>query len=134
MSTQLLGGPVDTISNTGEAGRRRRRYHSPEFKAEVVAACGVAGVSVAAVALAHGVNASLARGWMRDAKPGDNAAPAAGPSGMAVSGFVPVQLPPGCAMPTDIRVELRRGATTVNVSWPSAVASECAAWMRELLR
>lgn len=51
---------------------------------------------------------------------------------MAVSGFVPVQLPPADAMPTDIRIELRRGATTVNVSWPSA--SECAAWMREVLR
>ena len=133
MSTQLLGGHVDTISNTGEAGRRRRRYHSPEFKAEVVAACGVAGVSVAAVALAHGVNPSLARGWMRDAERGHNAVLAAGPSAAAV-GFVPVQLPPVGAMPTDIRIELRRGATTVNVSWPSAVASECAAWMRELLR
>ena len=47
--------------------------------------------------------------------------------------FVPVQLP--CAQPTpDIRIELRRGATAISVTWPSAEATQCAAWMRELLR
>jgi hypothetical protein len=35
---------------------------------------------------------------------------------------------------TDIRIELQRGATTVTVTWPASAASECAAWMRELLR
>lgn len=35
---------------------RRRRRHSPEFKARVIAACLQPGVSVAAVALANGLS------------------------------------------------------------------------------
>jgi hypothetical protein len=34
----------------------------------------------------------------------------------------------------DIRIELRRGATSITVNWPAQAAAECAAWMRELLR
>jgi transposase len=34
----------------------------------------------------------------------------------------------------DIRIELRRGATAVNVAWPLVAAGDCAAWLRELLR
>jgi transposase len=34
----------------------------------------------------------------------------------------------------DIRIELRRGATSITVTWPTDAAAECAAWMRELLR
>ena len=34
----------------------------------------------------------------------------------------------------DIRFELRRGATTVTISWPTQAAGECAAWLREWLR
>ena len=49
-------------------GRRRRRTHSDEFKATVVAACLQPGVSNAAVALAHGINANLARRWVREAE------------------------------------------------------------------
>lgn len=49
--------------------------------------------------------------------------------------FLPVALPPAAdAEATDIRIELRRGATTMAVTWPVAAANECAAWMRELLR
>jgi hypothetical protein len=48
--------------------------------------------------------------------------------------FVPLQLPQVKAAPVDIRIELHRGPIAINVSWPCAAASECAAWMRELLR
>ena len=34
-------------------GRRRRRKHSAEFKAQVVAACSMPGVSAAAMAMAN---------------------------------------------------------------------------------
>ena len=51
----------------------------------------------------------------------------------ARNAFVPLQLP--VPAPTlDIRLELRRGATTINVSWPCAAASQCALWVREVLR
>jgi transposase len=34
----------------------------------------------------------------------------------------------------DIRIEVRRGAVTMNVIWPMTAAGECAHWLRELLR
>lgn len=45
-------------------GRRRRRRHSEEFKARVVQACRIPGVSIAGLALAHGLNAHLLRRWV----------------------------------------------------------------------
>lgn len=50
--------------------------------------------------------------------------------------FVPVRLPtPGAPVAlADIRIELQRGPMAVTVTWPASAASECAAWMRELLR
>lgn len=97
---------------------------------------------MAAVAMAHGVNANLLRRWVRQAElrpPG----PALGKSTSngvlspeAKPLFVPVSLPPlAAATPVaDIRIELQRGATAITVTWPASAASECAAWMRELLR
>ena len=34
----------------------------------------------------------------------------------------------------EIVIELRRGPTLVKLSWPLAAASECGAWLRDLLR
>jgi transposase len=50
-------------------------------------------------------------------------------------GFIAVALPAPVATPAqDIRVQLRRGATTMTITWPVASAGDCALWMRELLR
>ena len=51
-------------TSNGYTARRRRRKHSSEFKAKVVAACRKPGMSMAAVALAHGLNANLLRRWV----------------------------------------------------------------------
>ena len=51
-----------------EGSPRRRRFHSDEFKAVAVAAAAQPGVSLAAVAMAHGINANLLRRWVRDAE------------------------------------------------------------------
>jgi transposase len=133
---------VNTIQTQPPADgpqRRRRRTHSDEFKASAVASCMQPGMSMAAVAMAHGVNANLLRRWVQEAElhPGTRnpdalTAPKGAPSPHAAA-FVPMQLPAksaGC----EIRIELRRGTTSINVSWPSEAAAECAAWMRELLR
>ena len=127
---------MHTIPNEVGAGRRRRREHSAEFKAQVVAACSAPGVSIAAVAMAHGVNANLARRWVGNAERRSGAQLAAVASAVAPMAFVPLGLPHAAPAPApaDIRIELRRGATAIQVSWPCAAASECAAWMRELLR
>ncbi len=41
--------------------RRTRRDYSPERKARILAECAAPGASVAKIAMAHGVNANLAR-------------------------------------------------------------------------
>ena len=124
---------MHTIPNEVGAGRRHRREHSAEFKAHVVAACSAPGVSIAALAMANGVNANLARRWVANAERRSGAQLATTAS-VAPMAFVPLGLPPASPAPADIRIELRRGATAIQVSWPCAASSECAAWMRELLR
>jgi transposase len=130
---------VDTISEQIVDGRRRRRTHNPEFKADAIAACKQLGVSIAAVAQSRGVNANLLRRWVQAAE--QRAAqgieanpPRASPSRARVTSFVPVQLPTAAAAGHDIRIELRRGATSMTISWPIEAAEQCAVWIRELLR
>ena len=41
-----------------------RRTHSPEFKAQVLVACQQPGASIAAVALAHGLNSNVVHKWL----------------------------------------------------------------------
>lgn len=122
-------------------GRRRRRKHSAEFKAHIVAACCKPGVSSASVAMANGINANLVRRWVKEAESGPESEPkgstakavAAKPWAGTSTKFVPVPLPTPVALP-DIRIEVQRGSTKVVVTWPASVATECAAWLRELLR
>ena len=116
--------------------RRRRRIHSDEFKANAVASCMQPGMSMAAVAMAQGVNANLLRRWVRDAEMNSGTTAEAPMAQEAKTVFVPVSLPAPVppAQAADIRIELRRGPIAVTVTWPASAASECAAWMRELLR
>jgi transposase len=114
------------------AGRRLRRHHSNEFKADAVAAASQPGVSMASVALALGVNANLLRRWVRDAE-----VPSHRPQTSAVAAtgaFVPLRVPDATGSTGEIRIENKRGAVAITVAWPMGAATECAAWMRELLR
>jgi transposase len=114
---------------------RRRRIHSAEFKAQAVQASQQPGVSMAAVAMAHGINANLPRRWVHEmAQPPVDA--------VAVSdkpvGFIALPMPAPSAPPVPsgepVRIEVRRGSTIIAVTWPAGAADACAAWMRELLR
>ena len=101
-------------------------------------------MSMAAVAMAHGINANLLRRWVHEAEMRPSRDVVRADVGDAAKAqepktvFVPVSLPAPAPTPQaqapDIRVELRRGPTTVTVTWPAGAAAECAAWMRELLR
>lgn len=120
--------------------RRRRRTHSPEFKAKVVAACRRPGVSMAAVALANGLNANLVRRWVvteEGAQPGTSIETGEVSAAATIDHdtFIPIPLQPSpiTAAPS-ITVELRRGATVVKVDWPLSAATDCAGWLRALLR
>jgi transposase len=127
---------MHTISN--EERRPLRRSYSLQLKLEVVGQCQQPGASIAAIALLHGINANIVHRWLREHARGELAAGALRPA--SSEGFVPVRLEPsslglspGAAEP-DIRVEIRRGANAVTVSWPLQGASACAAWLREWLR
>ena len=118
-------------------GRRRRRRHSAEFKSAVIQECMTPGVSIAAVALAHSLNANMLRKWLIDAEQAGRPIPA------VAAAPEEVRLPPPSFIPLafkapplegDIRIELHRSGTTVNVVWPASAAAECAAWLSDWLR
>lgn len=123
-----------------ESQSRSRRVHSAAFKAQVVTESQAAGASVAQVAFRHGVNANLVHRWRRAAKCGVAQevaeAPAFLPLVIAAASPRPASSPPSLptAAAADIRIELRRGAATVSVSWPVSAASDCGAWLTEWLR
>ena len=116
-------------------GRRRRRRHSALFKAEAVGACQQPGVSVAAVALARGLNANMLRNWVSKAERKN--APIAIQSTVAaelgVESFVPVALPEHPATGV-IRIDVRRKNRRVSIEWPASAAHECALLLRELVK
>lgn len=132
----------------------QRRVHDAEFKARVLAECQQPGASVAAVALAHGLNVNLLRKWLvgRGLKRAGLIAPRVvkrSPPGAAVSTLAALQFlavalpstddggdgPPQAALTPntgDIHIELRRGGAQLTVRWPSAQVRACAAWLSEL--
>ena len=134
--------------------RSQRRVHGAEFKTQVLAECQQPGASVAAVALAHGLNVNLLRKWLvgRGIKRTGLAAPrtvthkAAGADGTSAPSlqFIPVEIAPAPVAATataleqaeppvaEIHVQLTRGLTQLSVRWPSVQAAACAAWLREL--
>ena len=131
--------------------KSQRRVHGAEFKAQVLAECEQPGASVAAVALARGLNVNLlrkslvGRGIKRTGLPAPRttatrALPAAGEPPAAPVQFIPVEFE--SAVPaadeattgntSDIHVELTRGGTLLCVRWPATHAASCAAWLQEL--
>lgn len=131
-----------------------RRTHDAQLKAAVIAACREPGASVAAIALAHGLNANLVRKWLvgrglkrcglQNPPPAGVPAAAATPPAQAAAAlqFVPVQLPPptsaagqaktACGGDEAIEIELTRAGASLKVRWPSAQASACASWLGDL--
>ena len=128
---------MNTIEQVVETGRRRRRIHSAHFKAEAVGACQQSGVSIAAVALARGLNAAMLHRWVKQAeRSGRPIAIRTTMPSVAIEngeGFVPVALPPN-AVSGAIRIEVRRRGGSVTVEWPASAAHECALLLRELMR
>jgi transposase len=114
----------------GDSKRRARRRHGADLKRQVLDECAAPGASVAEVALAHGLNANLVHKWRRLAS---GAAMERVPARRSEA-FIPVSMATAVPMAADIRIELRRGAIAVNVTWPLASSAECAAWLREILR
>ncbi|CAN7637030.1 transposase [Paraburkholderia sp. SIMBA_050] len=131
---------MNTIDQDAVSGRRKRRRYTDEFKAEVVAACQRPGVSVAAIALMHKLNANLLRRWLEKAESGatttgsDVVAMKPSEAAPILPAFVPLQLSDANGHQREIRVEVRRGQQSITVSWPTSDAAQCAAWLREWLK
>lgn len=127
---------MDTLT-VKAAARRTHRRHDAEFKKQVIEACLHPGVSVAAVALANGLNANMLRKWVR--AHGQNSVPVVRREKSFQEqqvGIVPVTVAttPAPSSPTpDIRVDLRRGGTTVQMAWPLEAAASLGQCLRELL-
>ena len=121
-----------------ETKRVARRKHSAQFRAEVLQACRQADASVAAIALRNGLNSNVVYRWLREDARGVDAGAGSRTAVNTRPGaeFIAVQLPPAAvaAASTDIRIEVRRGASTVTLAWPLQASAECAAWLREWLR
>ena len=100
-------------------------------------ACQQSGISIAAVALARGLNASVLHRWVREAERSKNpiAIRPTMPSVAMQSGesFVPVRLPSNPAEDT-IRIKVRRRGGIVSIEWPASAAHECALLLREVMR
>lgn len=114
--------------------RRTRRRHSEEFKRQVVEACMQPGVSVAAIALANGLNANYLRRWVRAQR--EESVPGKPTSDMIESSptaMVPVTVATSTS-PVEIRLDVRRGGTTVQMAWPLEAATSLGQCLRELLK
>jgi transposase len=120
---------------TSESGKTRRRYGA-QFKAKVLAQCDEPGMSVAQVAMSHGINDNVVHRWRqlarrKAAKPSLESAPL--PQSLD---FVPLALPaPSAPEPvTEVRLDVKRGAVTVGIAWPEKALGDLAGFVRELLK
>jgi transposase-like protein len=115
-----------------------RRRHAPEFKAQVIEACLQPGVSVAAVALANGLNANYLRRWVkehREQMAGSGVATSVVASDRSPAMLIPVEVEPAVATDGDeIRLDIRRGGLAVQIAWPVGQSAVLGTLLRELLR
>jgi transposase len=121
-------------------GKRVRRRHSAQFKASVVLACQRPGVSLASVALANGLNATMLRKWVVDSKRSAMLRTLSQDSGTGSNQskgkpeFIALALPQGeSPAPAIIHLEIERAGVLVRVKLPAGALSECASGLRELL-
>ncbi|WP_206663170.1 transposase, partial [Pseudomonas sp. Sample_10] len=116
---------VDTIALIVRIAMRPRTSYPKLFKTQVVQECLQPGVSMASVALRHGINANLVRKWIpayRD--PQESALPA----------FVPMKLDSRAQLnqQASASIEVPFGQQKLTVKWPSSDPEGCARFIREL--
>lgn len=114
--------------------RRTHRTYTPAFKAELVAACQQPGVSIAALASSHGMNANVLHRWLKEnARTGchqhaESQQSVAPEPLSAAPTFIPLRLPSVIPAPVsaELKVEVRKGALSMTVTWPIHAAADFA--------
>ncbi|ABD68909.1 transposase IS3/IS911 [Rhodoferax ferrireducens T118] len=124
------------------SSRPTHRTYTRQFKAELVVACQQPGASIAAIALQHGMNANVLHRWLKEhERDGRHRLIGPDPLGVAVPAtpvpaFIPLKLPTSMLEPTacDIKVELRKGAVSMILTWPASAAADLVHWTRAILK
>ncbi|WP_231994294.1 IS66-like element accessory protein TnpA [Pseudomonas syringae group genomosp. 3] len=106
------------------AMRQRTSYPKP-FKAQIVQECLQPGMSMASVALRHGINANLVRKWIplyRDCE------------AATLPAFVPIKLPspPQADLQMSVSIDVPFGHQNLIVKWPLTDPDGCARFIRGL--
>jgi transposase len=130
------------MDHTSPTETRIRQRYSKEFKSEVVAQARQPHVSIASVALSHGLNANLLRRWMHDTDPsylkrGNSLSGVSSSKPIShTPGFLPVSLPQPSskADSQSIEIEVHKGSSMIRVKWPMQASTTCLAWLRELTK
>jgi transposase len=100
---------------------RQRKSYPKSFKAQVVQECEQPGVSVAAIAMRHGINANVVRRWLplyRDQPPA------------ALPAFIPLKVEAKRPTEASVVIELRIGQQALTVKWPISDPEGCTRFIR----
>ena len=125
-----------------DTNRKTHRTYTPEFKAQLVAACQRPGSSIAALAGQHGMNANVLHRWLKEhlhsgrhqlAQADMRAIAAVAPQPAA---FIPLALPAATPAPEsqEIKIELRKGGVSMIVTWPLSAIGDLADWTTAILK
>jgi transposase-like protein len=102
--------------------RERKSYPKP-FKAQVVHECQQPGVSVAAIAMRHGINANVVRRWLplyRDQQ------------AVALPAFISLNVESKRVAEAPAIIESSLGQQTLTVTWPTSDPEGCARFIHGL--
>ena len=141
------------IETARYCSRPTRRTYTPQFKAELVAQCQLSGASIAALATGHAMNANILHRWLKehalqgrhrphnpaDTDASTGARDALSPCPGNPPGFIPVRLAAVVhdPKPPELKVELRKGALSMSITWPiscTAGNADFVQWSRALLK
>ncbi|WP_223524357.1 IS66-like element accessory protein TnpA [Pseudomonas sp. A-B-26] len=105
---------------------RQRKSYPKSFKNQVVQECAQPGVSVAAIAIRHGINPNVVRRWIplyRDQQ------------AAALPAFIPMKVTPvepKQKIGVSAIIELPLGEQSITVKWPTSDPDGCARFVRGL--
>ncbi len=118
---------------------RTRRTHSEQFKQELVAPCSQPGMSLACVAIQHGLHPNLLSRWVKERIAPDRLPNSAAPSSPQ---FVPVRIEASQSLDAatsatvapKIEIRIDRGELRVALTVDPSQLTELGAMLREVLR